>query len=96
MSEMVSVPYEQVPSESLDAMIESYILRSGTDYGAEEVSLTARVAQLRKQLEKREVLLVFDAESDTCTLVAAATYSKTLRSPLLGGCPTRSSEEDLA
>lgn len=89
------MPYDQVPEDSLNAMIESYVLRSGTDYGLEEVSLPTRVAQVRRQLEKGEVVLVFDAESDTCSLITANAQPKDfgVQSPL--EYLERSSEGDL-
>ncbi len=95
MASDIVVPYEKVPAETLNALIESYVLRSGTDYGVEEASLLSRVAQVRRQLEKREVVLVFDAESDTCTLITASAHRNAHRSPSPPECPPHSNSGDL-
>lgn len=89
------IPYDQVPEESLNAILESFVLRSGTDYGLEEVSLPTRVAQIRKQLQTGEVLLVFDAESETCSLITATSHSKEVPLPSLPKYPEHSSSGDL-
>lgn len=50
-------------------MIESFVLREGTDYGEREHSLAQKVAQVRAQLERGQARILFDPESNTVTLV---------------------------
>ena len=50
-------------------MIESFVLREGTDYGEREHSLEQKVAQVRAQLERGQARILFDPESNTVTLV---------------------------
>lgn len=66
---LVEIPYDQVPPETLQAIVESFILKEGTNYGAEEVSLTTKVAQVLRQIQKGSVKLTFDAETETCFLI---------------------------
>lgn len=73
---LIRVPFESLPAQTLDALIEAFILQEGTDYGALEVGLPARVAQVRRQIEKKEVFVVFHAESETCTLATARQLTK--------------------
>lgn len=49
-------------------MIESFVLREGTDYGAREFSLEEKVAHVRAQLERGQARILFDPESNTVTL----------------------------
>lgn len=63
------IPHDQLNPDTLQSLIEEYASRDGTDYGAEEVSLSTRVMQLRRQLERGEVIIWFDPESETCTLL---------------------------
>lgn len=49
-------------------MIESFVLREGTDYGEREYSLEQKVAQVRAQLERGQARILFDPESGTVTL----------------------------
>ena len=53
------IPLEQLPAETLLAIIEDFILREGTEYGAEDVSKQAKIAQVRKQLEQGTAVLVY-------------------------------------
>jgi uncharacterized protein YheU (UPF0270 family) len=64
-SEGVAVPWSQLAPETLQALIESFILREGTDYGLYEVPLASKVAQVRKQLERGEAQIVFDPVTET-------------------------------
>ena len=52
-------------------MIESFVLREGTDYGEREFSLEQKVAQVRAQLERGQARIVFDPDSSTVTIEAA-------------------------
>ena len=49
-------------------MIESFVLREGTDYGEREYSLEQKVAQVHAQLERGQARIVFDPESNSVTI----------------------------
>jgi len=63
--ELVEIPCAQLAAETLNALIESFVLREGTDYGVREVPLAAKVAQVRRQLERGEAQIVFDPATET-------------------------------
>lgn len=67
--EPVVIPPEQLSSEALDGVIESFITREGTDYGEMEWSLAEKVEQVRRQLRRGEAVIVFDPLTETCTLI---------------------------
>lgn len=69
MSNLIEIPSEELLPETLRSVVESFILREGTDYGAEEVSLEARVGQIMRQLDKKEVVIVFNTEEESCYLL---------------------------
>jgi hypothetical protein len=52
-------------------MLESFVSREGTDYGEVELSLTDKVNSLKIQLQRREILVVFDGESESFNLISA-------------------------
>ena len=54
------IPYQDLSPEALNAIIEEFVLREGTDYGPREYSLAAKVAQVRAQLERGEAHIDFD------------------------------------
>ena len=53
------IPLEQLSNETLSAIIEDFILREGTEYGSEDISKQAKIAQVKKQLEQGSALLVY-------------------------------------
>lgn len=53
------IPLDKLPHETLIAIIEGFILREGTEYGAEDVSKEAKIAQVKKQLEQGSAVLVY-------------------------------------
>ncbi|MEN4523650.1 YheU family protein [Pantoea agglomerans] len=53
------IPWQQVSPETLENLIETFVLREGTDYGEQERSLIDKVADVRRQLETGEVVLVW-------------------------------------
>jgi uncharacterized protein YheU (UPF0270 family) len=67
--EPVVVPYTELAPELLHAVVESFVLREGTDYGEKEISLEAKVARVLAQLKKGEAKILFDPESESVTIV---------------------------
>ena len=65
----MEISTSQLEEETLTNLIKEFVLREGTDYGMVEVSLDAKVIQVRKQLECRDVRIYFDPESETVNLV---------------------------
>lgn len=66
--EPVEVPYGELPADLLNAVIESFVLREGTDYGEKEFSLEDKVARVVSQLKKGEAKILFDPESESVTI----------------------------
>mgnify|MGYP003336158088 CR=1 FL=1 len=73
---MIEIPYTRLNADTLKAVIEEFILREGTDYGTQEVSLDTKKAQVLKQLEKGEVLITFDPRTENCTLMTRQQYKR--------------------
>ena len=69
-SESVVVPHTELATELLRAVIESFVLREGTDYGVTELSLDHKVARVMRQLERGEAQIMFDPDSDSVDIVA--------------------------
>jgi uncharacterized protein len=67
--EPVVVPYTELAPELLHAVVESFVLREGTDYGEKEISLEAKVVRVLAQLKKGEAKILFDPESESVTIV---------------------------
>jgi uncharacterized protein YheU (UPF0270 family) len=63
------IPHNSLKTETLAGIVEEFVLREGTEYGVKDFSLAAKVAQVYKQLERGDVVVVFDTESETCDIV---------------------------
>lgn len=61
----VSVPHTALASDVLRAVIESFVLREGTDYGERELSLDEKFARVLRLLELGEAQIVFDPQTET-------------------------------
>jgi uncharacterized protein YheU (UPF0270 family) len=61
----VEVPHTELAADLLHAVIESFVLREGTDYGEYEFSLDQKVAGVIRQLERGEAYIVFDPDSSS-------------------------------
>jgi uncharacterized protein YheU (UPF0270 family) len=64
----IEVPYGELSAELLNAVIESFVLREGTDYGEREFSLEDKVARVISQLKRGEARILFDPESKSVTV----------------------------
>ena len=71
MSSYVQVPLNRLSEDVLQALLEEFASRDGTDYGAVELTLEQKAGNLRRQLEREEVAILFDTESEQWDLVAA-------------------------
>jgi uncharacterized protein YheU (UPF0270 family) len=69
LSEPIVIPHAELSAEALRGVIESFVLREGTDYGEREHSLEQKVGQVRAQLERGQARILFDPETNTVTLV---------------------------
>jgi uncharacterized protein YheU (UPF0270 family) len=65
----IDIPYTELSPDALQGVIEAFVLREGTEYGARDFSLEEKVAQVMRQLERREAQIVFDPNTETVSLV---------------------------
>jgi uncharacterized protein YheU (UPF0270 family) len=68
-SKPVEVPHTELAPETLRAVVESFVLREGTDYGAEDVPFDRKVADVVRQLERREAVIIYDPGTDSIDIV---------------------------
>jgi len=64
----MEVPYERLNPDTLRAVIEEYVTREGTDHGLRVYSLEEKVQEVLSQLERGEVRIVYDSETETVNL----------------------------
>ena len=64
----MEIPYQELSAEALQALIEEFVLREGTEYGAQDCSLESKVEQVRRQLQRGEVKISYDSDTQTCQI----------------------------
>ena len=65
----LKIPYDQLSPEALQGVIEEFVTRDGTDYGEVEISLKTKISQVLAQIKSGKAVIVFDQESETCTIL---------------------------
>nr|WP_027328840.1 YheU family protein [Marinimicrobium agarilyticum] len=63
------IPHEQLSDSALRGLMEEFITREGTDYGWVETSLERMVEQVRGQIERGDVVIVFDPATESVSLL---------------------------
>ena len=68
----VAIPHTALAPDTLRGVIESFVLREGTDYGARDVPLESKVTQVMRQLERGEAQILFDPLTESIDIVVVA------------------------
>ena len=71
-AEPLAIPHTQLSPAALRGLIEAFVLREGTDYGAREVTFETKVAQVAAQLEAGEAQIWFDPVSNSVDIIRTA------------------------
>ena len=66
----VAVPPAALSAQALTGLIQSFVLREGTDYGEYDVPFETKVLQMRRQLERGEAEIVYDPNTESFDIVA--------------------------
>ena len=65
----VIIPHTELSADALQGVIESFVLREGTDYGVHDYSLEQKVAHVLRQLQRKEAHIVFDPNTESIDIV---------------------------
>jgi uncharacterized protein len=65
----VEVPHTQLSPAALRGVIEYFVLREGTDYGERDVPFEDKVADVTRQLERREAAIMYDPATESVDIV---------------------------
>jgi uncharacterized protein YheU (UPF0270 family) len=64
----MNIPWTELSTETLRAVIEEFVSRDGTDYGQDEVPFDTKVNEIYRLLKARKVGIVFDVETESCDI----------------------------
>ena len=65
------IPVKKLSAAALKGVIEEFVTRRGTDYGAVEATLETKVKQVKNRLKDGSAVLVFDDETETTNIFLA-------------------------
>lgn len=68
------IPWNELSTETLDNLIESFVLREGTDYGIQEKTLEQKVTDVKKQLKSGEAVLVWSELHESVNIMPASQF----------------------
>jgi uncharacterized protein len=77
--EPIAIPHTELAADVLRAVIESFVLREGTDYGEHEFSLDQKVARVFRQLERGDAQIVFDPQTESVDIAVKAASARRSR-----------------
>ena len=69
----MEIPYDKLSPEVLHGVIEEFVTREGTDYGHKSYSLADKIEKVKVQLENGTAQIVFDPETESCSIVPIST-----------------------
>jgi uncharacterized protein len=75
----IRVAPDDLEPDTLRAVIESFVLREGTDYGVHEASLEDKVAQVLIQLRRGEAQIMFDPATESVNVVVTSAIGESGR-----------------
>ncbi|PKH23876.1 hypothetical protein CIG19_10685 [Enterobacterales bacterium CwR94] len=68
------IPCQDLDAETLNNLIEAFVLREGTDYGEQERSLAQKVDDVRSQLQRGDAVLVWSELHETVNIMPRTAF----------------------
>jgi len=68
------IPWQQLSTEALDGIVLEFILREGTDYGYEEVSLEQKKQDVLEQLKAGDIVILYSELHETINIKPAEEF----------------------
>ena len=63
------VSAESIDNETLQSLVESFVLREGTDYGEVEISMQEKVDQIIEQLRLGDIVIEYSEEHESVNII---------------------------
>lgn len=66
---MLLIPYQELSADTLDGLIEAFVLREGTEYGEQDISLSDKVAQVKHQLQADQLVILYSELHESVDII---------------------------
>ena len=70
------VPHSELQAETLQALVEEFVSREGTDYGGPEFSLQQKVEQVLRQLAQGQAFIIYSELHESCSIVSKDEFER--------------------
>lgn len=70
------ISWKQINSATLHNLIESFVLREGTDYGEQEKNLYQKVSDVLRKVQSGEAVLVWSKLHKSINIIPRAQFRK--------------------
>ncbi|AXY42018.1 MULTISPECIES: YheU family protein [unclassified Halomonas] len=70
----IEVPYRMLPAETLEALLEVFVTRQGYDTSDTGEGMRGWVGELRRQLERDELIIAHDLQTETTEVMTLAQW----------------------
>ena len=72
----MEIPYGELSEAALRGVVESFVLREGTEYGPRDYSLEEKIAAVMRQLDCGEAVIAFDPDTETVSIEVVSRRSR--------------------
>lgn len=67
--ETMIIPWQELDPDTLNNLLEHFVLQEGTEYGEQDVSLADKVDDVRKQLQQGSAVIVYSELHESINIV---------------------------
>lgn len=78
----IEIPVASLAPDIFHNLIESFVLREGTDYGSNEISLEKKIEDVKKQFSRGILKIAFDPNSETVTVMTKDQWRRSITASL--------------
>lgn len=69
------IPWQDIAPDTLANLIEAFVLREGTDYGESEKTLSQKVEDVKRQLQRGEAVVVWSELHETVNIMPRSQFN---------------------
>ena len=73
------IPLTQISADTLDAIIEDFVLREGTEYGLEDISKEEKITQVKHQLHSGDAVLVYSELHESVNILPSDQFNDSIK-----------------
>ena len=72
----MQIPYQSLKNDTLKKVIESFVVREGTEYGDHDVSLANKVEKVMEQIKDEKIKILYSERDESINLVTNENLAK--------------------